>query len=348
MAVSVELDRRLKFVLTEASGEAKYQQPDAPGSVGHRGSELRDGRWPRGKWEVGTRAILLLRQLHTTASAEDQRGFLIALRSHLSPENARLAAHLFVELGDFDTLFYWETFDEIARSFWEGVADKVGIEPWLFTDEDLERVSGGIDRIESLATSVDNNGHRLAKYPVAVGMMSTIPSVRRIVNRVRVDRIEESFSAGVNPAIDSDRRQLLSRIQALGFSDRLNAALLEIERRGTSAASEFDFKAAMDLLRTFYEEFMEEAAKKIQPRVGTAAPESGAKGVNHFASFKDYLKNAGVFNTDEDEVLRRLYAYLSNQGSHKLGAAPEQFHVAKVTVIEWCMMLAGRVQRYLA
>lgn len=47
---------------------------------------------------------------------------------------------------------------------------------------------------------------------------------------------------------------------------------------------------------------------------------------------------------EESALLQALYNFLSNQGTHKLGAAPEQLRVAYATVIEWCMLVAGRVK----
>jgi hypothetical protein len=35
-------------------------------------------------------------------------------------------------------------------------------------------------------------------------------------------------------------------------------------------------------------------------------------------------------------------------GSHVLGSTPEQFHVSRTTVVEWSMMIAGRVQAFIA
>ena len=55
-----------------------------------------------------------------------------------------------------------------------------------------------------------------------------------------------------------------------------------------------------------------------------------------------------MIGPEEYNLLQKLYNFLSNQGSHQLGSAPEQLRVAHATVIEWCMLIAGRVENLLA
>jgi hypothetical protein len=54
-----------------------------------------------------------------------------------------------------------------------------------------------------------------------------------------------------------------------------------------------------------------------------------------------------VITLDEAAVLQSLYNVESNEGTHKLLSVPEQVHIWTTTVIEWCLMIAGRVQRLL-
>lgn len=46
----------------------------------------------------------------------------------------------------------------------------------------------------------------------------------------------------------------------------------------------------------------------------------------------------------EGEVLQKLYNYVSVAGVHQLGSAPEQVRVAKNTLVEWGLLVVGRVQ----
>jgi len=128
----------------------------------------------------------------------------------------------------------------------------------------------------------------------------------------------------------------------MGFSAKLSQASDEIEARAVLAATEIDVKAVMDLVRTFLEEVVEEASRKIEPKVGRAAP-AGPR-ISHYAPYRQYLESAGIVGPEESALLQTLYNFLSNQSTHKLGAAPEQLRVAHVTVIEWCLLIVGRVR----
>jgi hypothetical protein len=64
----------------------------------------------------------------------------------------------------------------------------------------------------------------------------------------------------------------LSRLETLGFEKRLSEALNEIDRRLVGAATAFDFKTAMELLRMFFEEFLKEAARKVAERSPVTLP----------------------------------------------------------------------------
>jgi hypothetical protein len=105
-------------------------------------------------------------------------------------------------------------------------------------------------------------------------------------------------------------------------------------------------KSVIDLLRTFLEEVIEEACRQIEQKVGKAAP-AGPR-VNHYSPYRQYLESAGIVVREESELLQVLYNFLSNQSTHRLGAAPEQLQVARVTVIEWCMLVAGRVEAFIS
>ena len=63
--------------------------------------------------------------------------------------------------------------------------------------------------------------------------------------------------------------------------------------------------------------------------------------------WKNYLRKVGIIGDSDMEVMQSIYNYLSNRGTHKLQTAPEEFHVMKTTVIEWTLLIAGRIRNYM-
>jgi hypothetical protein len=243
---------------------------------------------------------------------------------------------------------------------WRGVIHSMRFEPGLFDEADLLAVKRSIHVYGSAVAQAAVDEAKRGGTGLSRSMFKQTPSgeqhfvgpahelveeVESVVARVRYLRLAATIRANQNPAIDADRQVLLSRLQSMGFSDGLSGASNRIEQKAVTAASSADVKAVIDLLRTFYEEFIEEACGKVADKGGKPVP-SGTR-VSHFASFKDYLATSGFVGPEETELLQKLYNFLSNQGTHKLGTAPEQLRVAHATVIEWCMLIAGRVQQFL-
>ena len=96
-----------------------------------------------------------------------------------------------------------------------------------------------------------------------------------------------------------------------------------------------------NLVRTIFEEIVEDAAKEVAALKSQALPPPGAK---DFQPWKQLLTNADVLTADEAELFQKLYNYLSNAGAHRLGSAPEQVRISKNTVIEFGLLLVERVR----
>jgi len=235
----------------------------------------------------------------------------------------------------------------------------------LFSEADLQAVeAAGQSRLRVVNLAIVERHDAVKKLPSILSGVHTPPSAiaarvrpvtlsdpivneaTAVISRIRYLRLAKEIREQRNPAIDADRRELLSRLQLMGFSEKLSQASDEIEARAALAATDIDVKAVMDLVRTFLEEVVEEASRKIEAKAEKAAP-AGPK-VNHYAPYLQYLESAGIVGREEGELLQKLYNFLSNQGTHKLGAAPEQLRVAHVTVIEWCLLIVGRARVFLA
>ena len=99
----------------------------------------------------------------------------------------------------------------------------------------------------------------------------------------------------------------------------------------------------MDLARTIYEEIVEDAAKKAASLTSAALPMGKAS----FAPWREVLVKSGVLTLDEGDLFQRFYGYCSSVGTHRLGSDHEHVRIARNTVIEWGLLLVGRVQTLL-
>lgn len=283
MSIPETLTRRIRIVLQQSNESEMYREANSGNILSAEAIRDPDSYSPPyvvkvpGRYELVNPQIILLRRLYASCSIEEQRVFSSALQLEINQRNARIVAHLLVELKEFLTLRYWERFDTVARAFWLGVADKLAVEHWAFTGDNIDSVRVGVARIGSLCDSAIGQPDDAERWESAKLMRKALRVVSEIIDLVDYARLEAELTAESNPAVDSDRRVLLTRLQELGFSESLSLALHEIERRGGAAASSFDFKSVMELLRTFYEEFVEEAARRIEPLIGRPARSPGKR-----------------------------------------------------------------------
>lgn len=172
-------------------------------------------------------------------------------------------------------------------------------------------------------------------------LLEVLKSVGKTIEKVRYLRLRKELAEGINPEINTDKQTLISRIEELGFRKAIAEALQELDRKLYAAGKPLDFKAAMDLTRTIFEEIVEDAAKQVAAVKKQTLPPPGAK---DFQPWKQLLMNADVLTVDEGELFQKLYNYLSNAGAHRLGSAPEQVRLSKNSVIEFGLLLVERVR----
>lgn len=329
--------------------------------VGERGPGTHVAK--AGEVRMISEPAILLQRLYAGADPTDRQSFAPMLLALLDLRTARVIARTLAATGNLSALQELSRVDSAAEDLWRGLIHVLRFESPLFSEVDLQVVEKAATlasamagreaavEMEELNTTPPVPGvprpfvGRRVVHRLPTPLSQAVDELHAVVSRIRYLRLAKTLRENQNPAIDADRQELLSRLQSLGFSAKLSHASNEIERRAATATTDIDVKAVMDLLRTFYEEFTEEACRRVESKVDTAAP-SGPK-VNHYAPYRQYLENANLIGPEESEFLQKFYNFLSNQGSHKLGSAPEQLRVAHATVVEWCMLIAGRIANFL-
>ena len=149
-----------------------------------------------------------------------------------------------------------------------------------------------------------------------------------------------------NPEINTDRQALLSRSSALSFPPELETVLEQIDLKLSAATSGFDYKACMVHIRTVFDKVFEHSATLVAAKSGKSLSPNAQGG--KFNETKGHLVSEGVLSAKEGAAVQALYSYISADGAHAFGSAPEQARVAKNNVIEWSLLVVGRVQQFTA
>jgi len=175
----------------------------------------------------------------------------------------------------------------------------------------------------------------------AARLKDELLACKKTIERIRYLRLLKELTEGANPEINTDKQTLITRMEQLGFRRDIVEALRELDRKLLEAGKPLDFKGCMDVVRTIYEELVEDAAKAAARLTKTTEPSGKLK---DFQPWKDLLVTAKVLTSEEADILQKFYNYFSNVGTHRLGSQQEHVRVAKNTVIEWGLLLVGRVQ----
>jgi hypothetical protein len=172
-------------------------------------------------------------------------------------------------------------------------------------------------------------------------LLDVLNDVGVIITRIRYERLKGQLLQGANPEINTDQEALISRMEEISFRRDIVEAFHDLDRRIMAAGKPLDFKGCIDIIRTIFEEIVEDAARKAAALTKVTEPSGKLK---DFQPWKDLLVTAKVLTAEEAELFQKMYNYFSNVGTHRLGSEREHVRVAKNTVIEWGLLLVGRVQ----
>ena len=224
------------------------------------------------------------------------------LLSNLNVQNALVVARTLVATKNVSALGAEDGTGEASVELWRGLVYVARFESGLLDDADLSELVTQIVRVDTnwrrrgLDEMTRDPGHRPPQgyslkemaggsIDIKTPMTPVAHDLLSVIARIRYLRLARELKTGRNPALDADRTILISRMKSIGLREDLVAASDEIERRSAIAASEMDVKSVMDLLRTFFEEFIEDSAKRIETAVGRGVPNDPKR--SHFTPFRD-------------------------------------------------------------
>ncbi len=330
-----ELRKRVAIIVSQAKPDQSMYKIHVP----IRRLESEEFIANPGEAELSNDQLDLLKIVY--AECRDARSkllFVNCLFSVLGFSTAQLIGHIVIEIGSLDKLRNLLTVVPgrlgVTLGLWTAFAEKLTYESHKFSETDLDFLEETNKiAVEILAKSGDNSSSLQS-------LMSCLARAKSKIQRVQYLRLRKELFEGQNPEINTDKQTLVSRLEALGFRKEIVGALEEMDRKLIEAGKPLDFKGCMDLLRTVYEEIVEDAAKTTATKKAKVVPQYGKP----FQPWCQYLETEAIITQDEGALAQKLYNYLSNAGSHRLGSQPEQVRVTRNFVIELGLLIVGRVQ----
>lgn len=315
-----------------ASRDEGYDEPEAeldPVSRLTRGAVFQDFRLQN----QSARAIV--RQFQNSQPFE-QRQLMGTIVQGLKLENAFVVAALVIELGLALSLSGIFSFDDRAM-FSSYLVEVLRRRPRASTDAELQQlltwaqICLNLSKVEAEKARVSgkpwNGADRNRPFLLLV---DAIEDVQRFRHRREVLH-------GEPPTLDRDRRELVDRLEKLGVTEDVRA-LLDMADRTASAG---DYPGSLVKLRTFMERAFETCCRRhaTAGALDVKLPVGGGA----VGEWLKWAKSEGLITQAESNVVSAIASFLSMEGAHSPTSEPRQYSVAKVSVIEWCLLLAERV-----
>ena len=164
------------------------------------------------------------------------------------------------------------------------------------------------------------------------------------VTRIQYLRLRRGLRESENFEVHQDRDRLVDNLGALGFSNKLTEFLKFSEVEFAKANDAFDYKTCVDQVRSFFAELLNETAEKIATRRGETLAEAKVDS-KYPAEVRGYLQKTDFFSEPFKKLVDGLYAFMSDEGTHTLGATKDVARIARNIAIEIGLLITKRLQQ---
>lgn len=235
------------------------------------------------------------------------------------------------------------TFDNIKLNEILSMVDKftVFVKGLKYYNEDAHYINGN-KRIPMYDTKMIGDYKVAEKYKVSE-CEQLINNITNRVYKIKEERLSASLLKGINYEINQDQKQLQNFITEFGFNKELNEAILKINEMLYNAKDPFDFKSCIDLIRTLFEKLCISIALEIEKKKKIAPLQVP---INGMGVARQYLCKISFLLKEEDNLIDRLYYFLSDKGAHTLQSEKEYSRISRNLVIELGLFLAEKLKKY--
>jgi hypothetical protein len=163
-------------------------------------------------------------------------------------------------------------------------------------------------------------------------------------NQIQYLRLKKELRESANFEINQDRDRLLDSLASLGFSARLTEFLKFAEAEFSRAQDAFTYKTCVDQIRSFFAELLNETAAKIAASRGETLA-SAKVDTKYPVQVRQYLQSAGFFSEQFRTLVDGIYKFMSDEGTHTLGATRDVARIARNIAVEIGLLITKRLQQ---
>lgn len=198
----------------------------------------------------------------------------------------------------------------------------------LFSEAELINIPTGLAHLRKIA---EEHARRTGYDSVGGEIVSSINGITAECQQAGYWYLKGALQELPNLQIEADKRKVENFLVKLGFTHDMVQALNEAEREYSTTATPFELKNCLGHLRSFLEHLHRRAAKSIASTAGTQVTDRWS-----YATI--FLRQRDYFTKEHEAFVTSLYALVSDESVHALGAEREYARLLRSVVIEYGVM----------
>lgn len=165
-----------------------------------------------------------------------------------------------------------------------------------------------------------------------------LKELHKKLNIVKMLELNDRIFVGTNDEINTDQKALKNEFKKHNFPTDLSEALDKIDFKISTANDNFDFKGAIDLIRSFTERLFQYISITINVVEGKKVNEKDSEAVTKF-----FIENK-LISDDQGKMIVALRHFLSNEGVHRLKSRPDDARLSRNMAVEMSLYLVLRLK----
>jgi hypothetical protein len=296
--------------------------------------------------------VELLKSLYQTLDSESGQELRKALIQATSPESSdrRMMAHAILAIakiyGIGDALSVLlassSTDDDTVRAL-HAISDFIFFEHEQLNEAELLEAANHL--VQYVIRRGWGQGDLSYVSSASKAVAGYAGRIKLQAERLKFVGVRDRLTLATNYEINQDRERLAQNLKRLGFSERLSNFLDFAEVEFRKADNDFSYRTCVDQVRTFFAELLGEVASKVASHNGDdlRALKVEAK---FPVSIRDYLKKRGFLSEQLHLLITGLYRFMSDEGTHAMGADRGTARIARNISIEVGLLITKRVDNF--
>jgi len=223
------------------------------------------------------------------------------------------------------------------------LGEMIALNHTLFADGEYPRIQTAVESIKKNLpdrelTRLQSTVQRNAVHWACLELPTLCDCVSEECRKARYLFLKGDLLPGMNFEINQDRGKVLTFLEKLGFTELLIQSLDEAERLYHTAATPFDLKNSLGLLRSFLEQLHLQACAAAQKKFGGQPPSKWGEALK-------FLRDNDVLSKQEEAFAAQFYTLMSDTGVHPLIAEREYARLIRNMSIEYGLLLLTKLDR---